>query len=202
MNVTSFTVTYAQLQKAKVEGINSDGLTRVQLKAPVHILTILDLYGIKLALTALGLDERNKTVLVKIAAAFARSTLHIFEARYPDDRRPRIAIEVAENTTTATDADAYAAARAARAAAHAAAYAARAATAATDAAANAAAHAVYAAARAAARAAAYAAAYAVYAAYAAYAAHAANAAANVANEARYVEEKKQFQIMYDILEER
>lgn len=33
----------------------------------------------------------------KLACVFARHVLHIFEAKYPDDKRPRLALEFAEN---------------------------------------------------------------------------------------------------------
>lgn len=51
--------------------------------------------------------------LRQLAADFAERVLPIFEARYPDDRRPRLAIEAARG---AADAYAYAAASAAYAA--------------------------------------------------------------------------------------
>jgi hypothetical protein len=98
---------------------------------------------------------------IRLACAdIAESVLHIFEAKYPNDKRPRLAIEAARrgNAVAAADAAAYAAANAAYAAADAA-YAA-AANAAAYAAAYAAAAAADAAAAAAADAAADAAAYA------------------------------------------
>ena len=62
----------------------------------------------------------------KLACVFARHVLHIFEAKYPDDKRPRLALECAENenSTKKERRDAYDAAYAAYAdadAAHAAA---------------------------------------------------------------------------------
>jgi hypothetical protein len=129
--------------------------------------------------------ELDQFLLVTFAADCAERVLPEFEARYPDDRRPRLAIEVARAWVTcpspetrtaaayaAADAAAYASAYAAYAAADAAAYAAYAAA---DAAAYASAYAAYAAADAAA----YASANANYAS--AYAAAAANyASANAA----------------------
>jgi hypothetical protein len=115
---------------------------------------------------------------IRLASAdIAESVLHIFEAKYPDDKRPRLAIEAARRGDKDANA-AYAAANAAYAAANAA-YAA--ADAAYAAAANAAAYAAYAAAAAADAAAAAAdAAYAAYADAAAYAAAADAAAAAAA----------------------
>jgi len=104
----------------------------------------------------------TKTDSVLFAIYAARLVLDIFEKKYPDDKRPREAIEAAERyaksptkknkdaACAAADAAAYAAAYAAHAAAHAAAYAAayaaHAAAYAACAAADAAAHAAYAAA--------------------------------------------------------
>ena len=102
----------------------------------------------------------DKTQNVKYAIFAAEQVIGIYEAKYPEDNRPRKAIEAAKaylNNPTARAADAaYAAADAAYAAA-------RAADAAANAAANAAEYAAYAAARAAANAA-YAAAHAADAA--------------------------------------
>ena len=129
--------------------------------------------------------EQDRTSLVLCACDIAERVLPIFEARYPDDNRPREAILIArkfvdgdatldEVRATADAASAVYAARASSDAARAAAYAS-----------EAAARAVYAA-----RAAAYAAdatadatAYAIHAAYAAYAAHAADASAYAARAA-------------------
>ena len=51
----------------------------------------------------------------KLACVFARHVLHIFEAKYPDDKRPRLALECAENenSTKKERRDAYDAAYAA-----------------------------------------------------------------------------------------
>ena len=121
----------------------------------------------------------DKTQNIKYAIFAAEQVIGIYEAKYPDDNRPRKAIEAAKVylSNPTTDAAAYAAANAAYAAAYAAA----------DAAADAAAYAAYAAANAAyaaADAAAYAAADAADAAYAAARA-AARAAADAADAAVY-----------------
>ncbi len=130
---------------------------------------------------------------IKYAVFAAEQIIELYEKKYPDDNRPRLAIEAAKivikrntkrnrNAADAAYAAAYAAALAAADAAYAAADAADAAYAAALAAADAAYAAAYAAANAA-----YAAAYAAYAAAdAAYAAAyaAANAAANAAYAAR------------------
>ncbi len=108
----------------------------------------------------------------KIAAVCARRVLPVFQQKYPDDNRPRLAIEAAEKYAENPTAEN---AHAAHAAAHAAAAYAAAYTASAASAAYAAAYAAHAAAHAAA---AYAAAYAASAASAAYAAaYAASAAA-------------------------
>jgi hypothetical protein len=117
---------------------------------------------------------------VRYAVYAAEQVIELYEKKYPDDKRPREAIEAAkkciDNPSKENNAAAYAAYAAANAAANAAAYAA--ANAAAYAAANAAAYAAYAAANAAANAAAYAAANA-----------AAYAAANAAAYAAYAEMK-------------
>jgi hypothetical protein len=64
------------------------------------------------------------------AADIAESVLDIYEAKYPNDNRPRLAIEAARNGSAAARAAAYAAYAAAHDAAYAAAYAAYAAAAA------------------------------------------------------------------------
>ena len=138
----------------------------------INLLTILESNGIQDCLWAFRTTHQDsKPVAVKIAIEFARRVLHIFDDKYPDDERPRKAIESAEawvndpteeNRIVADSAskaaaaayDAYAAANAAYAAANAA-YAVANATYAAANAANAAANAGYVAAYAAANAAAY-----------------------------------------------
>jgi len=124
-------------------------------------------------------DKKRRRVQVQFAVLCAESVLHIYENQYPDDNRPRKAIEAAQNYLKKPS---NAAAKAANAAANAAAYAAYEAKAA-NAAANAAAYAAYEAYE---PYAAYEAAYAAYAAYEPYAAYeAANAAAYAAKAAAY-----------------
>jgi len=118
-------------------------------------------------------DKKRRRVQVQFAVLCAESVLHIYENQYPDDNRPRKAIEAAQNyLKKPSNAAAYAAK-----AANEAAYAAYAAKAANEAA-NAAAYAAKAAYEA------YAA-KAAYEAYEAYAAKAAAYAAKAANEAAY-----------------
>ena len=127
--------------------------------------------------------ETDKTKFVRLAIRFAESSLHFYEDKYPNNKKPREAIEAAkkwvdnptEENRVAANAAAYAA-YAAYAEAYAAAYVATNA----DFAANAAAYAATNAANAAA--------YAAYAAYAA--AYAANAATNAAYAAAYTLELK------------
>jgi hypothetical protein len=126
--------------------------------APINLLTVLESNGVQDMLWCLRATEQDsKPVAVELAVLFAESVLPIFEAKFPDDDRPRKAIEAAQaylrgedaacaacaaDAADAADAAraAYAAARAAYAAAYAAdaaraaAYAARAAYAAADAA--------------------------------------------------------------------
>jgi hypothetical protein len=108
-------------------------------------------------------DKKRRRVQVQFAVLCAESVLHIYENQYPDDNRPRKAIEAAQNYLKKPS---NAAAKAANAAAKAAnaAYAAKATKAAY---------------------AAYAAAYAAKAAYEAYEAYAAYAAYEAANAVAY-----------------
>jgi hypothetical protein len=109
-------------------------------------------------------DKKRRRVRVQFAVLCAEGVLHIYENQYPDDNRPRKAIEAAQNylkkpsnaAAKAGNAAAYAAYAAGNAAANAAAYAAKAAYEAGNAAAYEA-YAAYAAGNAAAYAAAYAA---------------------------------------------
>jgi hypothetical protein len=142
----------------------------------------------------------SKDIACKWALACASTALHIFEAKYPNDRRPREALEALEQyikEPTEENKDrckkvyiaADAAADAATAAAYtAAAYAVRAADAAADAA-----YAAYAAADAATDAAYTAAAYAVRAAYAA-----ADAATNSASKDRKAQEELNLRLLTDL----
>ena len=112
----------------------------------------------------LVIQQFTKEQCIKYAIFAAKKVLHIYEEKYPKDKRPRLAIEAAERyLKDPSKENAIAADAAARAAARAAAYAAVRAAAANAAYAAAAANAAYAAA------------YAAYAANAA-AAYAANAA--------------------------
>ena len=91
---------------------------------PLEFETILKSNGIKDAVWCLRVLDYNGRRLFQ--ADVAESVLHIFGQKYPDDDRPRKAIEAARNPelTTGELSDAANAAYAAYAAAHAAAYAA------------------------------------------------------------------------------
>jgi hypothetical protein len=162
---------------------------------PINLLTILESNGVQDVLWCLRATLEPFKVfheqLRGMYADFAESVLHIYEAQFPEDMRPRNAIAAAR---TGKAAAAYAAADAASYAADAASYAADAASYAAYAASDAASDAAYAASYAA-----YAASYAAYAAsnaayaayaasnaaYAAYAASAASDAAYAASDAAY-----------------
>jgi hypothetical protein len=133
---------------------------------PIPIAVILESNGVADALWSLRActDEKAAAdVARRLAIQFARDVLPIFEKRYPNDDRPRKAIDAAEDFL-AGKIDAEALLKARRHAAYAAAYAAAAYAAAAAAYAAAYADAAYAAAAYAAAAAAYAAAAAAYAA--------------------------------------
>lgn len=71
-----------------------DGTTVVNYYDHVEHVTTADLLW-ELQLTQLSeLDQR--TICTKVAIYAARSVLHLFECEYPNDQRPRRAIEAAE----------------------------------------------------------------------------------------------------------
>ena len=115
---------------------------------PLDYTTILESNGIDDAIWSLRTSEDKKLVRI-FAGRCAEHVLHIFEDNYPDDDRPRKAVEIAlrgeldtaNAANAAVTANAANAAYAAAVAANVAAYAANAAAAAAAAAANAAANA-------------------------------------------------------------
>jgi len=82
---------------------------------------ILEVCGLQDALWCLRCTiEPSKGFSIELACRYAEHTLHFFEDRYPDDKRPRQAIDAARNCITDKSnavSAARAAARAARAAA-------------------------------------------------------------------------------------
>ena len=102
---------------------------------PLDLLTILESNGVEDCLWAFQCTDDNESIYRHMAADFAESVLHIYEADYPNDNRPRLAIQAARDFADGKiDDAAWAAARAAGDAAWAAAWAAaRAARAAGDA---------------------------------------------------------------------
>ena len=88
---------------------------------------ILEVCGLQDALWCLRCTiEPSKGFSIELACRYAEHTLHFFEDKYPDDKRPRQAIDAARNCIT-DKSNAVSAARAAASAARAAASAARAA---------------------------------------------------------------------------
>lgn len=63
---------------------------------PLNLLTILESNGAHDCVWAFRTTE-NCPVYRLIAADFAGSVLHIFEEKYPDDNRPRLAIQSARD---------------------------------------------------------------------------------------------------------
>lgn len=58
--------------------------------------TIIESNGIKDAIWCLRcISSKNKKKLILFAADCAESVLHLFEEKYPEDKRPRLAIEAA-----------------------------------------------------------------------------------------------------------
>ena len=93
---------------------------------PITLLQILDINGFDDALWALRACPDSDTFARLLACDYAEHVLHIFEAKYPDDYRPRKAIEVARRYARgeAAEEELAAALHAAEAAAEAAGYAA------------------------------------------------------------------------------
>src|SRR3972149_5760710 len=98
------TVTFRALREAKActEGYrklakSKNGVTKWGLDTPIPLLDVLDSNGLDDTLWSLQVAE-PKDETEKIARLFAcdcaESVLPIFEKYYPDDRRPRTAIEV------------------------------------------------------------------------------------------------------------
>jgi len=91
---------------------------------PINLLTILESNGVQdmlWALRCVGHPDRNKVARL-MACDFAESVLPIFEAKYPDDPRPRECIKVARMYTRGKADDRQIAAARAAAAAEAAAW--------------------------------------------------------------------------------
>ena len=60
---------------------------------PLNLLHILKSNGVNDCLWAFRCTEGNDRIYGHMAADFAESVLHIFENRYPKDKRPRLAIQ-------------------------------------------------------------------------------------------------------------
>ena len=106
------------------------GIKAYGVNTPITLLQILNINGFDDALWALMACDDAETFSRLLACDYAEHVLHIFEAKYPDDDKPRKAIEVSRRYARgeATDAELSAAWYAAGAAAVAAWYAAGAAT--------------------------------------------------------------------------
>lgn len=64
---------------------------------PLDLLTILESNGVKDCLWALRRTDNYDNIHRHIAADFAESVLHIYESDYPNDNRPRLAIQAARD---------------------------------------------------------------------------------------------------------
>lgn len=65
--------------------------------APLDLLTILKSNGVADCLWAFQCTDDNESIYRHIAADFAESVLHIYETDYPNDNRPRLAIQAARD---------------------------------------------------------------------------------------------------------
>jgi len=84
---------------------------------PLDLLTILESNGVEDCLWAFKCTDNHNSIYRHIAADFAESVLHIYESDYPNDNRPRLAIQAARDYDDGKIDDAARAARAARSAA-------------------------------------------------------------------------------------
>ena len=102
------------------------GIKAYGVNTPITLLQILDINGFDDALWALRACDDAETFSRLLVCDYAEHVLHIFEAEYPDDYRPREAIAVSRRYARgeATDAELSAAWSAAGSAAEAAARAA------------------------------------------------------------------------------
>ena len=150
MRKTTLTTTFNRLRAARA---CADGYRKLATHLgsvdtygadkPINLLTVLESNGLDDTLWCLRATEQNSDRVARLFAAdCAEAVLHLFEGLYPDDKRPRQAIQAARDyaegriDAAAWSAAAYtAAAYTATAAAHTAAYTAAAYTAAAAAAA-------------------------------------------------------------------
>jgi len=64
---------------------------------PLDLLTILESNGVEDCLWAFKCTDNHNSIYRHIAADFAESVLHIYESDYPNDNRPRLAIQAARD---------------------------------------------------------------------------------------------------------
>ena len=64
----------------------------------IDLLTVLESNGVQDTLWCMRATvEDSRTTCAELACRFAESVLPVFEARYPDDKRPRLAIQAARD---------------------------------------------------------------------------------------------------------
>jgi ABC-type branched-subunit amino acid transport system substrate-binding protein len=64
---------------------------------PLSLLTILESNGVEDCLWAFQCTDDNERIYRLMAADFAESVLHIYEVKYSEDNRPRLAIQAARD---------------------------------------------------------------------------------------------------------
>src|SRR3990167_7615399 len=105
--MTTLTTTFTLLRKADActEGYKKlakhlGGVTKYGVDTPIDLLTILDSNGLPDTLWCLRATQQEADVLT-VARLFAidcaERVLPIFEAKYPNDQRPRQAIQAAKD---------------------------------------------------------------------------------------------------------
>jgi hypothetical protein len=96
---------YTTLNRIKQEEPCSEGWTKLlsflnKTKSdndPLDLLTILESNGVEDCIWAFKYTDNHDNIYRHIAADFAESVLHIYEAEYPNDNRPRLAIQAARD---------------------------------------------------------------------------------------------------------
>jgi len=86
------------------------GVTKYGKDTPIPLDTVLEVCGLDDTLWALRCTvEPSNNLIIEIACQYKEHVLHIFEEMYPNDKRPRLAIEAArlcltDNSAAARDA--------------------------------------------------------------------------------------------------
>jgi hypothetical protein len=100
--------TFAKLKEARacIEGYKKlaeslSGVRKYGKDTPIPLDKIIESNGLADTIWTLRCTiEPSENLLTEFACRCAEHVLHYFEDKYPDDKRPRLAIEVARNCST------------------------------------------------------------------------------------------------------